>query len=71
VPSQAPPCTPRTGQRRFAFLTCEPNPSVAPLHEKAMPVILQPEDYDGWLDGEAEDVCKLAQPFPSELMAVA
>lgn len=59
------------GRPRFAFLTCEPNPLVAPLHEKAMPVILQPEDYDRWLDGEADDVCGLAQPFPSQLMAVA
>ena len=59
------------GRRRFAFLTCEPNPLVAPLHPKAMPVILQPEDYDRWLDGEAADACSLAQPFPSQLMAVA
>ena len=58
------------GEKRFAFLTCEPNPLVAPLHEKAMPVILQPEDYDRWLNGEAEDACALAQPFPSQLMAV-
>lgn len=59
------------GEPRFAFLTCEPNPLVAPLHEKAMPVILQPEDYDRWLTGEAENVCSLAQPYPSQLMAVA
>lgn len=58
------------GVNRFAFLTCEPNPLVAPLHPKAMPVILQPEDYDAWLDGEAQDACALAQPFPSQLMAV-
>ncbi|MFN3944344.1 MAG: SOS response-associated peptidase [Allosphingosinicella sp.] len=58
------------GKPRFAFLTCEPNPLVAPLHEKAMPVILAPEDYDRWLIGEAEEVCALAQPFPSQLMAV-
>lgn len=55
----------------FAFLTCEPNPLVAPLHPKAMPVILDPDDYDRWLDGEAEDACALAQPFPSQLMEVA
>ena len=54
----------------YAFLTCEPNPLVAPLHPKAMPVILQPEDYDRWLDGEAADACSLAQPFPSQLMTV-
>lgn len=55
----------------FAFLTCEPNPLVAPLHPKAMPVILAPEDYDAWLDGEAESACALAQPSPSQLMRVA
>jgi putative SOS response-associated peptidase YedK len=55
----------------FAFLTCEPNPLVAPLHPKAMPVILNPEDYDRWLDGETDDACSLAVPFPSQLMAVA
>ncbi|WP_114951532.1 SOS response-associated peptidase [Sphingosinicella terrae] len=59
------------GRPRFAFLTCEPNPLVAPLHPKAMPVILAPEDYDRWLDGEAGDACALAQPFPSQLMRVA
>jgi putative SOS response-associated peptidase YedK len=59
------------GVKRFAFLTCDPNPLVAPLHPKAMPVILQREDYDAWLDGEAADACSLAQPFPSQLMRVA
>ena len=47
------------------------NPLGAPLHEKAMPVILQPEDYDRWLDGEVADAWSMAQPFPSQLMAVA
>lgn len=53
----------------FAFLTCEPNPLVASSHPKAMPVILQPEDYQGWLDGApAQD---LAQPSPLQLMELA
>jgi putative SOS response-associated peptidase YedK len=34
----------------YAPLTCEPNPLVAQIHEKAMPAILHPEDYDRWLD---------------------
>jgi putative SOS response-associated peptidase YedK len=55
----------------YAFLTCEPNPLVEPIHEKAMPVILHPEDYGRWLDGEAADACSLATPFPSQLMTVA
>ena len=55
----------------YAFLTCEPNPLVAPLHPKAMPVILQPEDYQRWLTAEDyESACELAAPFPSQLMAV-
>ena len=36
---------PTDGGSAFAFLTCEPNPVVAPIHPKAMPVILHPEDY--------------------------
>jgi putative SOS response-associated peptidase YedK len=54
----------------YAFLTCEPNPLVAPIHAKAMPVILHDEDHDRWLDGEVDQVCSLATPFPSQLMAV-
>jgi putative SOS response-associated peptidase YedK len=55
----------------FAFLTCEPNPLVEPVHPKAMPVILHDEDYDAWLDGETNDACSLALPFPSQLMSLA
>ena len=59
----------------FAFLTCgylgDPAAHiVGAVHEKAIPVILQPEDEDRWLDGTYDDVCTLAQPFPSQLMAV-
>jgi putative SOS response-associated peptidase YedK len=62
---------PVEGDKAFAFLTCEPNPLVAPIHPKAMPVILDPVDYDRWLDGAVEDVCDLATPFPSQLMKVS
>jgi len=54
----------------FAFLTCAPNPLVAPLHPKAMPVILQEADYRRWLEGSTEDAAALAQPYPSQLMEV-
>ena len=37
-----------------AFLTCGPNPLVAPLHPKVMPVILHPDDYDRWLAGDSD-----------------
>jgi putative SOS response-associated peptidase YedK len=55
----------------FAFLTTEPNPLVAPLHPKAMPVILHTEDGSTWLDGSTEQALSLAVPFPSQLMRVA
>ena len=54
----------------FAFLTCEPNPLVAPLHPKAMPVILAEADYSAWLTADWEEAAKLAVPFPSQLMAL-
>jgi putative SOS response-associated peptidase YedK len=55
----------------FAFLTCEPNPLVAPLYPKAMPVVLHPGDYDRWLDAEWDDASKLVEPFPSQMMTSA
>jgi putative SOS response-associated peptidase YedK len=61
---------PTDAGKAYAFLTCEPNPLVALIHPKAMPVILDPEDYDRWLDGEVDDACSLATPFPSQLMTV-
>lgn len=54
----------------FAFLTCAPNPLVAPLHPKAMPVILQEADYQAWLTADWADAESLVTPFPSQLMAV-
>ena len=53
----------------FAFLTCEPNPLVAPIHAKSMPVILHEEDHGAWLSTDAPGA--LALPYPSQLMAVA
>jgi putative SOS response-associated peptidase YedK len=59
---------PSTAGNVFAFLTCAPNPLVEPLHPKAMPVILHPDDYGRWLD--CEDAADFAVPFPSQLMAL-
>lgn len=55
----------------FAMLTCEPNALVAPIHPKAMPVILHPEDYQRWLTAPWGDAESLAAPFPSQLMTIA
>lgn len=36
---------------RFAFLTTEPNGMIAPIHAKAMPVILEAPAFGPWLEG--------------------
>ena len=53
----------------FAFLTCEPNPLVAAIHPKAMPVVLRPEDEERWLRADWEEAARFASPFPADLMA--
>ncbi len=55
----------------FAMLTCAPNPLVAAVHPKAMPVILHAEDHGRWLTAAIDDVQALAAPFPSQLMRMA
>lgn len=55
----------------FAFLTTAPNPLVAPLHPKAMPVILAAEDERIWLCAPTEEALALVSAYPSQLMHVA
>lgn len=52
----------------FAFLTCEPNSLVGPIHPKAMPVILEDEAEERWLAGEPAE--GFAAPYPAQLMAL-
>lgn len=59
---------PTQAGHRFAFLTCEPNSIVEPIHPKAMPVILHDEDEQRWLAGAM--AAELAQPYPAQLMTV-
>jgi putative SOS response-associated peptidase YedK len=54
----------------FAFLTTEPNAIVAPIHPKAMPVVLHDEDEERWLTADVADALDLAAPFPAQLMRV-
>jgi putative SOS response-associated peptidase YedK len=53
-----------------ALLTTEPNDLLRPVHDR-MPVILDPKDYDLWLDPDvrdAEKVRRLLGPYPPEEM---
>lgn len=54
--------------RLFAFLTTEPNAVVAPIHPKAMPVILtDPSDCAEWMAG-GKDSLRLQRPYPADQM---
>lgn len=55
----------------YGFLTTEPNSVVAPIHPKAMPVILHDEDYERWLTAPWDDLRDVVAPYPSQLMTVA
>jgi putative SOS response-associated peptidase YedK len=49
----------------YAFLTTEANAEVAPIHPKAMPVILTSEDeVDVWLNAPAPVALELQRPLP-------
>jgi len=55
----------------YGFLTTEPNAIVAPIHPKAMPVILHDDDYDRWLNAPWEELSELVAPYPSQLMTIS
>jgi putative SOS response-associated peptidase YedK len=52
-----------------AIIVGEPNPLAAAIHDR-MPVILEPEDYDRWLDADTpiEELRSLLKPYPAERM---
>ena len=53
-----------------AILTTEPNPLMAPIHNR-MPAIIRPQDYELWLDPELADVERLQammEPYPERDM---
>jgi putative SOS response-associated peptidase YedK len=53
---------------RFAFLTTQPNAVVAPVHAKAMPVLLTPEAWAPWLDGAPAEAFQ--HPLPDERLTI-
>ena len=52
-----------------AILTTEPNEILAPIHER-MPVMIQPDDYEGWLSPSTgmEEVRRLVSPYSANEM---
>jgi putative SOS response-associated peptidase YedK len=53
-----------------AIVTCAANEAIAPVHER-MPVIVPPENFDAWLDGDridAKQAAALAGPAPEDFL---
>lgn len=55
----------------FSFLTCPPNAIVAPVHGKAMPVVLAREHWNQWLTGSVDEALALQRPAPDDAVRLA
>jgi putative SOS response-associated peptidase YedK len=55
----------------FAFLTTDPNAVVAPIHPKAMPVILTTqEEMDQWMTAPSAEALTLQRPLPDGMLQI-
>jgi putative SOS response-associated peptidase YedK len=48
-----------------SIITTEANEMMSELHDR-MPVILDPQDFDWWMQGDVKEVGQLLKPCPSE-----
>ena len=69
---RGPKSAPVEGEHElFGFLTTEANAVVAPIHPKAMPVILTtPAEVDLWLAADAPKALELQRPLPDDALRI-
>ena len=54
----------------MAFLTTDANEIVRPIHPKAMPVLIAPDDYDTWLRAPWDEAQSLVASSLSEKLKI-
>ena len=55
----------------FGFPTTEANATIAPIHPKAMPVILTtPAEFDRWLEADTLDALALQRPLQDDALRI-
>lgn len=55
----------------YGFLTTEPNALIAPIHEKATPVILTArEEVEAWLTRPWPEVRHMQRPAPDDALVI-
>ncbi len=54
----------------YTVITTTDNELVKPIHPQRMPAILKPEDYEQWMDGNADDAFELLEPLNSNEMQI-
>lgn len=52
----------------YTIVTTEANSKITPIHHR-MPVIVDPSDYDLWLNGAPDDAANVIRAFPQDEMA--
>ena len=70
--ARGPKSAPIVGDHElFGFLTTDPNAVVAPIHPKAMPVILTtPEEVQLWLMADPAKALELQRPLPDDALKI-
>ncbi len=54
----------------YTVITTTANELLKPIHPQRMPVIFKPDDYEQWMDGNADEVFELLQPLDAEAMRI-
>jgi putative SOS response-associated peptidase YedK len=64
--------TPEQGEHLlYGFLTAAANGVIAPVHAKAMPVILRTaEECDAWLTAEPTEALKMQRPLADDALKI-